>query len=80
MFEIRNSLDFYEKLLAEYSDFMADTFSSRHAVNCAITAYHMAEWVWGDWLKSDYKTQNTLKGTSKNSRSFVLVRVCCLTA
>ena len=26
----------------------------RLALNCAMTAYHMHEWVSGDWLKTDY--------------------------
>ena len=27
--------------------------SARHAMNCAITAHHMADWVWGDFVKKD---------------------------
>ena len=30
--------------------------SARHALNCIITAYHLHEWVWGDWLKTDHAT------------------------
>jgi hypothetical protein len=33
-----------------------------------------------DKFVRDGRLGNLLKGTSKNSRSFVLVRVCCLTA
>jgi hypothetical protein len=53
MFGIQNSRDFYEKLVAEFEDLHHDPMSARIAVNCAITAYHLAEWIWGDWLKSD---------------------------
>lgn len=45
---------------------MANPSSGRHAVNCAITAYHMAEWVWGDWLNKDYATQNALNIRDRN--------------
>ena len=34
--------------------------SARHAINCAVTAYHMHEWVWGDWLKKDFETLRKL--------------------
>jgi hypothetical protein len=27
--------------------------SARHAMNCAITAHHLADWVWGDFVKND---------------------------
>src|SRR5258708_636357 len=35
--------------------------ASRHAINCAISAFHMAEWIWGDWLEKDYLTWGKLK-------------------
>jgi hypothetical protein len=53
MFTIQTSRDFYEKLLAEFADFQREPASARFAINCAITAYHMHEWIWGDWLKKD---------------------------
>jgi hypothetical protein len=51
MFDITNSKDFYEKLVYD-EDLHKQPDSGRMAMNCAITAYHLAEWVWGDWLKS----------------------------
>jgi hypothetical protein len=57
MFGIQNSRDFYEKLVAEYEDLHHDPMSARIAVNCAITAYHLAEWIWGDWLKGNLAAQ-----------------------
>jgi len=53
MFDITNSRDFYQKLLEEFDDFMQQLASSRHAMNFAITAHHMADWVWGDFVKGD---------------------------
>ncbi|MGB9367519.1 MAG: hypothetical protein WCE79_16040 [Xanthobacteraceae bacterium] len=53
MFDITNSVDFYAKLLAEFDDFMDDQASARHAMNCAITAHHMYDWIWVDFLKDD---------------------------
>jgi hypothetical protein len=60
MFNIENSRNFYEKLLEDLADFQDNPHSARHAINCAITAYHMHEWVWGDWLKTDYATWQKL--------------------
>jgi hypothetical protein len=34
--------------------------SARLALNCILTAYHLHEWVWGGWVKSDAKLQATL--------------------
>jgi hypothetical protein len=54
MFDINTSRDFLAKLEADYADFKSQPDSARHALNCIITSYHLREWVWGDWLKTDY--------------------------
>ena len=51
MFDISNSKHFYEKLVYDYEDLHKQPDSGRAAINCAITAYHLPEWAWGDWLK-----------------------------
>lgn len=53
MFDITSAHDFYRKLLEEFDDFMQQSGSARHAMNFAITAHHMADWVWGDVVKGD---------------------------
>lgn len=60
MFNISTSRDFLAKLEADYADFKAQPDSARHALNCIITAYHLYEWVWGDWLKTDHATWKKL--------------------
>ncbi len=60
MFDIITSHDFLSKLEADYTDFKAQPDSARHALNCIISAYHLHEWVWGDWLKTDYTTWGEL--------------------
>ncbi len=54
MFDIQNSRDFYQKLLEDFDDFMEHQDSARHAMNCAITAHHLADWIWGDFVKGDF--------------------------
>jgi hypothetical protein len=53
-FDIVNVHDFYRILGENFDEYMDNPLSSRLALNCVITAYHLHEWVWGDWLKSDY--------------------------
>ena len=60
MFDLTNSRDFYAILVEDFDDFMAEPHSARRAVHCAITAYHLHEWVWGDWLKHDYDVWKAL--------------------
>jgi len=60
MFDIITSRDFLAKLEADYTDFKAQPDSARHALNRIITAYHLHEWIWGDWLKTDYATWKKL--------------------
>lgn len=56
MFDIESAADFYRMLVEDFDDFMANQASSRHALHCAITGYHLHEWVWGDWLPRDVGT------------------------
>jgi hypothetical protein len=65
--DINNSIDFYAKLLAEFDDFIADQASARHAMNCAITAHHMYDWIWVDFLKADDVLRQRLGIGSKKS-------------
>jgi hypothetical protein len=67
VFDIKTSRDFYKKLLEDFADFQENPRSARLAINCTITAYHMHEWTWGDWLKSDYPTWKLLKIRDVNS-------------
>jgi hypothetical protein len=60
MFELATFADFYAMLIEDFDEFLAEPGSSRRAIHCAITAYHLHEWVWGDWLKRDYSTQQKL--------------------
>jgi hypothetical protein len=48
MFDISNAQDFYAMLVQDFDEFFEDQQSSRRAIHCAITAYHLHEWVWGD--------------------------------
>ena len=40
--------------------------SARHAMNCAVTAHHMADWVWGDFVKGDAALKTNLGVKDKN--------------
>lgn len=67
MFDISNARDFYQKLLDDFDDFMQQPDSARHAMNCAITAHHMADWVWGDFVKGDAMLMSKLGVKDKNN-------------
>lgn len=60
MFDLTTSADFFDKMVDDFDDLFNDPLSTRHAINCALSAYHMHEWVWGDWLKADKATQQKL--------------------
>lgn len=66
MFGLTTSRDFLDKLEAEFSDFMSEAGSARHALNCALTAFHLHEWVWANWLKADKETQAKLQISSRD--------------
>lgn len=53
MFDIVTARDFYAMLVEDFDDFMSEPHSARRAMHCAITAYHIHDWIWADWLKDD---------------------------
>lgn len=52
IFGIGTARDFLDKLEADFADYEKEQGSGRLALNCAMTAYHLHEWVWSDWLKN----------------------------
>ncbi|MGE0079355.1 MAG: hypothetical protein AB7S48_15955 [Bacteroidales bacterium] len=48
-FDIKNSKDFFEKLKLDYLDFQKDILSSRLAINCALTAWHLTDWIYEEY-------------------------------
>jgi hypothetical protein len=66
MFDIADSAQFYRMVVADYDEFIAEQHSARRALHCAISAYHLHEWVWADWLKNDKTMQNHFKVHTRN--------------
>lgn len=46
VFEIKTAMDFYKTFLENYQEYFNDLTSSRKAINCALTAWHLSEWVY----------------------------------
>jgi hypothetical protein len=51
-FDISSPEDFLAKLKEEQLALERDLSSARHAINAALTAWHLADWVWVHYLKS----------------------------
>jgi hypothetical protein len=60
MFDLVTSHDFYAMLVADFDDYMAEPYSARRFVHCAITASHLAEWVWHDQIAGNPELQAKL--------------------
>jgi len=56
------------KLEADFADFMKERGSERLALNCAVTAYHLHEWVWHDWLKNADLSLRQRRNNGSDSR------------
>ncbi|OJX28854.1 MAG: hypothetical protein BGO86_00180 [Chryseobacterium sp. 36-9] len=48
-FDIKTSDDFYNKLKEDYNEFCTKETSSRIALNCAMTAWHLSEWIYNEY-------------------------------
>lgn len=69
-FEIRSAHGFFDKLKEEYKDLRDDLTSSRHAINCAMTAWHLTEWVWAEHLAGDPPAQQRIDGSIRKFYQF----------
>jgi hypothetical protein len=67
MFDIKNSADYYAMLVDDFDEFTEQPQSSRRAIHCAITASHLGEWIWHDWLKDRVDVKAQLGVTTKKS-------------
>lgn len=58
-FGIKTTSDLFNKLIEDFEEFRKDTTSSRMALNCAMTAWHLTDWSYYEFnqtLSSDYST------------------------
>ncbi|GAB5403100.1 MAG: hypothetical protein Aurels2KO_13310 [Aureliella sp.] len=75
-FQITTAHEFLAKLHSEHADVESDLTSARHAINAAMTAYHLIEWVWGINVKRDATIKSTLSVDSKNDFRDYCLRAC----
>jgi hypothetical protein len=55
-FELRNSADMLGKLKFDAAEYLADNESSYKALNYAMTAWHLSEWVYHEFKASEFNT------------------------
>jgi hypothetical protein len=77
-FNITNAKEFLGKLHEEQKDFIASRcLSGRHALNAIITAYHLHEWVWGEWLQNHHDLRKAWGVNSADDfRQYLSKRPC----
>jgi len=61
-FEIENSKGFFKKLQDEYNDFDKEHLNPRFAINCAITSWHLTDWTYQEFFKTDLRFQDSREG------------------
>jgi hypothetical protein len=76
MFDITTSTELFAVLVEDFDEFMAEMYSSRKALHCATTAYHLREWVWRDWLKHDAATRDSIGASDEQSFNEWINRSC----
>lgn len=58
-FAIENSKGFFEKLHSEYDDFDKEHLNPRFAINAAITSWHLSDWTYQEFFKTDSRFQDS---------------------
>ena len=70
-FGIVSSRGFFEKLLTEYQFFDRDHVSPIHAINCALTSWHMTDWTFNEFVSPQGLFNDIEKEKMKDGRVFV---------
>lgn len=70
-FEFSNSKSLLENLLEEYSDFDKYPLKSRFAMNCAINSWHLTDWTFQEFYKSDERFQDKESIDKKGKINFI---------
>ncbi len=55
-FELKSSADMLRKLLADIDDYLNNDESSSKALNCAMTAWHLTEWVYHEFKINEFNS------------------------
>jgi|SRR5680860_393645 len=65
-FDLKTPKDFYNKLIEDYEDYKTSDNSSRIALNCAMTAWHLSEWIYHEFnMKRKYPKMKDYQGHVK---------------
>ena len=67
-FDIKSSSDYFNKLKEDYIEFCLNKTSSRVAINCAMTSWHLADWTYKEFnqqLLSQFSVFNSYKDNLK---------------
>lgn len=74
-FDIRTAADFFKKLKEDFADYSTDITSARHALNCAMTAWHLTEWVYHEFNldKTFKKVSDFQEDVKKQCSSLVIM-------
>ena len=69
-FQIVSSEDLLNKLLQEYEDFDKQHLNPRHAINCAITSWHLTDWTYHEFYSEhpDYQDEVRIKENGQEFR------------
>lgn len=70
LFGIATAQDFYGMLVDDFDDFMDEPHSARRAIHCAVSAYHLHDWVWGERLARDAALRQAI-GCGDSKSEFV---------
>lgn len=65
-YDIKNSCDFFRKLLDEREDFLRNPTSARFAINCAITAWQLHDWIYAERAKYPFMENFKSKSEFRN--------------
>jgi len=74
-FDIKTSADFLKKLKEDFAEYRSDKTSARHALNCAMTAWHLSEWIYHEFnFDKTFKKVSDFQEDVKNKcRSLIIM-------
>lgn len=69
---LNSSEDLFQKLLSDFDEFSRNLAFTYKAMDCALSAWHLTDWVYNEWKRSTYGHHGDSKGLGDMRDNFYL--------
>jgi len=73
-FEIITPIDFFGKLIEDHREYAGDLLSSRRAINCAMSAWHLLDWIYWEYYHVSMEKRELMDKVQRECPAFIILQ------